>query len=269
VLLAGLNGVMQRIPVVRHIYDMAQKLVGLVSQRDEQGTRSMTPVWLHFGGQGQAAVLGLLSSPQAVMVGDAPYLAVLVPTAPVPSCSSPARAGSARPRCPRPRRSRWPTRAGACCWSAPIRRPTWTRCSARRCPTRPWPCRACRACSVLNIDPDTAAEAYRQRVLAKMAADASDDERSDGARAALGRLHHRDRRVRRIRRAAGRRKRRGRSCLRPRGLRHRAHRPHAALAEPAAAWTGFLAGNDRGASCLGPHSGLKMQEARFRPRWPP
>jgi arsenite-transporting ATPase len=29
------------------------------------------------------------------------------------------------------------------------------------------------------------------------------------------------------------------------------------------AWTGFLAGNDRGASCLGPHSGLKMQETRF------
>lgn len=30
------------------------------------------------------------------------------------------------------------------------------------------------------------------------------------------------------------------------------------------AWTGFLANNDRGASCLGPHSGLKMQESRFR-----
>lgn len=30
------------------------------------------------------------------------------------------------------------------------------------------------------------------------------------------------------------------------------------------AWTGFLKGNDRGASCLGPHSGLKMQEQRFR-----
>jgi arsenite-transporting ATPase len=30
------------------------------------------------------------------------------------------------------------------------------------------------------------------------------------------------------------------------------------------AWTGFLEGNDRGASCLGPHSGLKMQEGRFR-----
>ena len=30
------------------------------------------------------------------------------------------------------------------------------------------------------------------------------------------------------------------------------------------AWSGFLAGNDRGASCLGPHSGLKMQEERFK-----
>jgi arsenite-transporting ATPase len=30
------------------------------------------------------------------------------------------------------------------------------------------------------------------------------------------------------------------------------------------AWTGFLKDNDRGASCLGPHSGLKMREDRFR-----
>jgi arsenite-transporting ATPase len=30
------------------------------------------------------------------------------------------------------------------------------------------------------------------------------------------------------------------------------------------AWTGFLDGNDRGASCLGPHSGLKLQEVRFK-----
>jgi arsenite-transporting ATPase len=31
-----------------------------------------------------------------------------------------------------------------------------------------------------------------------------------------------------------------------------------------AAWAGFLEANEAGASCLGPHSGLKMQEARFR-----
>lgn len=30
------------------------------------------------------------------------------------------------------------------------------------------------------------------------------------------------------------------------------------------AWTAFLENNERGASCLGPHSGLKMQEDRFR-----
>jgi arsenite-transporting ATPase len=30
------------------------------------------------------------------------------------------------------------------------------------------------------------------------------------------------------------------------------------------AWAGFLAGNDRGAACLGPHSGLKMREERFQ-----
>ncbi len=29
------------------------------------------------------------------------------------------------------------------------------------------------------------------------------------------------------------------------------------------AWTGVLESNDRGASCLGPHAGLKMQEERF------
>jgi arsenite-transporting ATPase len=30
------------------------------------------------------------------------------------------------------------------------------------------------------------------------------------------------------------------------------------------AWSGFLEGNDRGASCLGPHSGLTMKEVRFK-----
>jgi arsenite-transporting ATPase len=30
------------------------------------------------------------------------------------------------------------------------------------------------------------------------------------------------------------------------------------------AWSGFLANNDQGASCLGPHSGLKIQEIRFK-----
>jgi hypothetical protein len=49
---------------------------------------------------------------------------------------------------------------------------------------------------MLNIDPDSAAEAYRQRVLAQLEAGTTEDERSHRARAALGRVHHRNRRVR-------------------------------------------------------------------------
>jgi uncharacterized membrane protein len=83
-LAAATDAVMMRIPVVRNVYEMANKFVGLLAQRDPQGMRSMSPVWLHFGGVGGAAVLGLLSTPEPVRVGELDYLAVLVPTAPVP-----------------------------------------------------------------------------------------------------------------------------------------------------------------------------------------
>lgn len=79
-----LNALVRRIPVVRTVYDFSHKMVGLFAQRDEEGLRSMSPVWCHFGGMGGAAALALLSSPQPVLLGDKRYLAVLVPTAPVP-----------------------------------------------------------------------------------------------------------------------------------------------------------------------------------------
>ncbi|RPH64208.1 MAG: DUF502 domain-containing protein [Burkholderiales bacterium] len=84
VLVAMLNAVVMRIPVVRNVYELAAKFVDLLGQRDREGMRSMSPVWLHFGGVGGAAVLGLLSAPEPVRVGDLDYLAVLVPTSPVP-----------------------------------------------------------------------------------------------------------------------------------------------------------------------------------------
>ncbi len=83
-LAALLNGIVQRIPFVRSVYDMAKKFVDLLAQRDEAGVRSMSPVWLHFGGVGGVAVLGLLSTTEPVRLGDQDYHAVLVPTAPVP-----------------------------------------------------------------------------------------------------------------------------------------------------------------------------------------
>jgi uncharacterized membrane protein len=75
---------MQRIPVVRGVYETTRRLVELVAQRDREGMRSMSPVWLHFGGGEGAAVLGLLSTSEPVQIGGRDYLAVLVPTAPVP-----------------------------------------------------------------------------------------------------------------------------------------------------------------------------------------
>ncbi len=82
-----LDGFVQRIPVVRNVYETARRFVDLVAQREREGMRSMSPVWLHFGGDGGdggAAVLGLLSTPEPVDIGGRAYLAVLVPTAPVP-----------------------------------------------------------------------------------------------------------------------------------------------------------------------------------------
>jgi uncharacterized membrane protein len=85
VLASAVNGVIQRVPVVRNVYDLIRRFVDLLSKREDDGMRSMSAVWLHFGGMGQgAAALGLLSSPEPVDVGGKPYLAVLIPTAPVP-----------------------------------------------------------------------------------------------------------------------------------------------------------------------------------------
>ncbi len=78
------DGVVQRIPVVRNVYETARRFVELVGQREREGMRSMSPVWLHFGGSDGAAVLGLLSTPEPVDIDGRRYLAVLVPTAPVP-----------------------------------------------------------------------------------------------------------------------------------------------------------------------------------------
>ncbi|MDP3083913.1 MAG: DUF502 domain-containing protein [Rubrivivax sp.] len=79
-----LGAVLQRIPLVRTVYELVTKMVGLFAQREQDGTRSMRAVWCHFGGPGGAAVLALLSTPKPIDLGGRNYLAVLVPTAPVP-----------------------------------------------------------------------------------------------------------------------------------------------------------------------------------------
>jgi uncharacterized membrane protein len=83
------NATVNRIPVVRSVYDMLRKLVGLIAQREQHGNglHSMSAVWCHFGGpsaEGNSAALALLGSDVPVLVNGQRCLAVLIPTAPVP-----------------------------------------------------------------------------------------------------------------------------------------------------------------------------------------
>lgn len=74
---------LRRIPIVGSLYSLADRFVGLLDQREEADIRAMSPVWCFFGGEG-AAVLALAPSSQPVDIDGRGYLAVLVPTAPVP-----------------------------------------------------------------------------------------------------------------------------------------------------------------------------------------
>ena len=81
---AMVDSVVQRIPIVRNVYDTIERFVQMLSKREQDGLKSMSPVWCHFGGPGGATVLGLLSTPDPVIIGGQRFRAVLVPTAPVP-----------------------------------------------------------------------------------------------------------------------------------------------------------------------------------------
>jgi uncharacterized membrane protein len=80
-----LDWLMTRIPVVSNVYDLSKRFVAIVDRGGGgDSLKSMRPVWCFFGGEGGAAVLGLMPSPEPVVIGEHSYLGLLVPSAPVP-----------------------------------------------------------------------------------------------------------------------------------------------------------------------------------------
>lgn len=113
--------------------------------------------------------------------------------------------------------------------------------------------------SVLNIDPDVAAERYRQRVLAQMGAEASAADLAEVREQLSGACTTEIASFDEFSNLLA-----GDAEAYDHVVFDTAPTGHTLrLLSLPQAWSGFLKNNDRGASCLGPHSGLKMQEQRF------
>ncbi|TAH11425.1 MAG: arsenical pump-driving ATPase [Curvibacter sp.] len=113
--------------------------------------------------------------------------------------------------------------------------------------------------SVLNIDPDNAAQSYRARVLEQMDPASTEADRSQVLEQLSGACTTEIAAFDEFANLLS-----GDAAGYDHVVFDTAPTGHTLrLLSLPKAWTGFLAGNDRGASCLGPHSGLKMQEARF------
>jgi uncharacterized membrane protein len=81
----GLDSLISRIPIVSNVYDLSKRFVAIVDRGGgKDNLQSMRPVWCFFGGEGGAAVLGLMPSPEPVTIGEHSYVGLLVPSAPVP-----------------------------------------------------------------------------------------------------------------------------------------------------------------------------------------
>jgi arsenite-transporting ATPase len=130
----------------------------------------------------------------------------------------------------------------------------------QRLSNKPSPISSAPSLAAMNIDPTVAADAYRARVIAQMGEEATDEERAtvreELSGACTTEIAAFDEFV---------------GLLADDNIDYdhvvfdTAPTGHTLrLLSLPKAWTGFLEVNERGASCLGPHSGLKEEEERFR-----
>lgn len=78
------DGIMNRIPLIKTVYDASKKIMGLFDTKDQPDLKSMSPVMCSFGGKGGTAVLALLTSKEIIYINETEYYSIMIPTSPVP-----------------------------------------------------------------------------------------------------------------------------------------------------------------------------------------
>jgi len=75
---------LERLPMIGGLYRTANKLTGMLDSDDESDISGMQAVYCQLGDRRGAQVLGLLATPEVIVLQGREYQVVLVPTAPVP-----------------------------------------------------------------------------------------------------------------------------------------------------------------------------------------
>jgi uncharacterized membrane protein len=83
-IVALFDRLIRKVPLISNVYDVSSRFVSIVDSSKGDSLKSMSPAWCFFGGKPGAAVLALLPSKTPIKLGGEDYLAVLVPSAPVP-----------------------------------------------------------------------------------------------------------------------------------------------------------------------------------------
>lgn len=86
---ALIDNVLNRVPLVRTIYNALTRLTQMFELKDQSEVKSMRAVMCYFGGKSSnnkagTAILALLTNPEPIHMNGHDYYAIMIPTAPVP-----------------------------------------------------------------------------------------------------------------------------------------------------------------------------------------
>jgi uncharacterized membrane protein len=80
---AGITAIMGRIPFINKIYSSTDQVIALLTRREGDAAAALSHVVM--ARIGNARVLGMLSSPEPVLVDGTPHYIVFLPSTPVPA----------------------------------------------------------------------------------------------------------------------------------------------------------------------------------------